>query len=60
MAGTNLLVIQAGGPTAVVNESLYAVLDSQRQQRNGSKVFGARSGLQGLIEDNLVDLGFLT
>jgi ATP-dependent phosphofructokinase / diphosphate-dependent phosphofructokinase len=60
MAGTNLLVIQAGGPTAVVNESLYAVLDSQRQQRNGRRVFGARSGLQGLIEDNLVDLGFLT
>lgn len=60
MAGTNLLVIQAGGPTAVVNESLFAVLDSQRQHQNGRKVFGARSGLQGLIHDNLVDLGFLT
>jgi 6-phosphofructokinase len=60
MAGTNLLVIQAGGPTAVVNESLYAVLDSQRQRRNGSRVFGARSGLQGLIQDRLVDLGFLS
>lgn len=59
MAGTNLLVVQAGGPTAVVNESLYAVLDSQRQQQNGHKVFGSRSGLQGLIQDNLVDLGFL-
>lgn len=60
MAGANLLVIQAGGPTAVVNESLYAVLDSQRQQGNGRRVFGARSGLQGLIQDNVVDLGFLT
>lgn len=60
MAGTNLLVVQAGGPTAVVNESLYAVLDCQRQSQNGRKVFGARSGLQGLIQDNLVDLGFLT
>ena len=60
MAGTNLLVIQAGGPTAVVNESLFAVVDAQRQQRNGRKVFGARSGLQGLIQDKLVDLEFLT
>jgi 6-phosphofructokinase 1 len=60
MAGANLLVIQAGGPTAVVNESLYGVLDSERQHGGSRKVLGARSGLQGLVRDDLIDLGFLT
>jgi 6-phosphofructokinase 1 len=60
MAGTNLLVVQAGGPTAVVNQSLCAVLDSERLHGSGRKVYGARMGLQGLIRNDLIDLGLLT
>jgi 6-phosphofructokinase len=60
MAGTNLLVVQAGGPTAVVNQSLCAVLDSEKLHGSGRKVFGARRGLQGLIHNDLVDLNLLT
>jgi len=60
MGAGNLVVIQAGGPTPVVNESLYAVLDAERQHRGARQVFGARNGMQGLIRDDLADLGFLT
>jgi 6-phosphofructokinase 1 len=44
----------------VVNESLYGVLNAERQHGNARKVFGARRGLQGLIHDDMADLGFLT
>ncbi|MFP5207898.1 MAG: diphosphate--fructose-6-phosphate 1-phosphotransferase [Acidobacteriota bacterium] len=60
MGAGNLVVIQAGGPTAVVNASLYAVLDSERRQKTSGRIFGSRNGLQGLIRGDLVDLGFLT
>jgi ATP-dependent phosphofructokinase / diphosphate-dependent phosphofructokinase len=60
MDGGNLLLIQAGGPTQVINESLYAALDETRQQRSAGKVFGARRGLEGLIRGEMVDLSLLT
>jgi len=60
MSEGNLLVIQAGGPTPVVNESLFGVLDAERRRGKSRKVFGSRKGLQGLIRDDLVDLGRLT
>jgi ATP-dependent phosphofructokinase / diphosphate-dependent phosphofructokinase len=60
MAGANLLLIQAGGPTQVINESLYAALDETRRLSGAGKVFGARRGLEGLIRGELADLDLLT
>jgi ATP-dependent phosphofructokinase / diphosphate-dependent phosphofructokinase len=60
MTDGNLLVVQAGGPTPVVNESLFGVLDAERGRGATRKVFGARKGLQGLIRNDLVDLGLLS
>jgi ATP-dependent phosphofructokinase / diphosphate-dependent phosphofructokinase len=60
MTDGNLLVVQAGGPTPVVNETLFGVIDAERRRARGRKVFGARKGLQGLICNDLVDLGRLT
>jgi len=59
MGSENLLVIQAGGPTAVTNASLYGVL-SEARQRGAGKIFGARRSLEGLIEGRVLDLGSLT
>ncbi|RMH04336.1 MAG: 6-phosphofructokinase [Planctomycetota bacterium] len=48
---------QSGGPTAVINQSLAGyVLEAVGQERI-SRVLGARHGVQGLLEDRLVDLG---
>ena len=52
----NFLVMQSGGPTPVINRSLYGVFDEASQQ-SGSKVLGAINGIDGLLEDRVVDLG---
>ena len=50
----NLLVIQGGGPTAVVNATLHGVI--AEAMRNFDRVLGARFGIEGLLRGDLVDL----
>jgi ATP-dependent phosphofructokinase / diphosphate-dependent phosphofructokinase len=52
----NLLVLQGGGPTPVLNASLFGVLDEARRDAQFDKILGARSGVTGLIRNDLVDL----
>ena len=52
----NFLVMQSGGPTPVINRSLYGVFDEASKKR-GVKVLGAINGIEGLLQDNIVDLG---
>lgn len=59
MSDGNLLLVQAGGPTQVLNTTLCAALEEAAQQ-NGRKIFGSRRALEGLINGDLVDLGFLS
>jgi len=60
MSDGNLLLVQAGGPTQVLNETLCAALEEANCQDSNRKVFGSRRALQGMIRGDLVDLGFLT
>ncbi|MCR5741454.1 MAG: 6-phosphofructokinase [Gammaproteobacteria bacterium] len=50
----NLLVIESGGPTSVINSSLYGAY------KEGSKhyktVYGAKYGIEGLIKDELINI----
>jgi len=47
---------QSGGPTAVINESLVgAVLELQHHEAI-TKIYGARNGVRGMINNNYVDL----
>src|SRR5215469_403547 len=59
MGADNLLILQGGGPTPVVNATLASVL-SEAYSRGKRKIFGARHSIQGLIHDQLVDLSNLT
>jgi|GEM_PF-2530550 len=52
----NAVIAQCGGPTAVINTSLVAVIEQWRQLPGGGRVFGARFGLQGLVTGDWVDL----
>jgi 6-phosphofructokinase 1 len=58
----NVLIGQAGGPTAVINQSLVALVESLRGARGGrrapgiGRVLGMRHGIQGLLADDLIDL----
>jgi len=58
MAGEqrNLLVAQSGGPTAVINNSLVGVIDEARGWWRIGRVIGARRGIEGVLQEDLVDL----
>ena len=52
----NVLVLQCGGPTAVVNASLSGAIDQSQNQRSVKRLWGARRGFQGLITGDWIDL----
>jgi len=56
MAG-NALVGQSGGPTSVINSSLAGLIETARGARKIGKVFGLHFGIEGLLGDDLYDLG---
>ena len=55
----NLLIIHGGGPTAVINASLYgAIREAQRQKedRKLAHIYAAKNGTGGLLREELIDL----
>ena len=52
----NILVMQSGGCTAVINRSLAGVIRSCSRLLPDQKIFGARHGVTGLISNNITDL----
>ncbi len=56
-AGANkVLVAQGGGPTAVINQSLAGVVLEARRHLGIERVYGARHGVRGIINEDFVDL----
>lgn len=51
----NVIVGQSGGPTAVINSSLAGVYRTALD-RGAKKVYGMRFGIQGLLDEQYVDL----
>lgn len=52
----SLLVLQAGGPTAVINTTLAAVIETAKDSGQISTVYGVRRGLEGLIHNDMAVL----
>lgn len=52
----NLLVAQSGGPTAAINATLAGVLQGVRASGKVDKVYGAKNGIEGAINNELIDL----
>jgi 6-phosphofructokinase 1 len=50
------LVAQGGGPTAVINQSLAGVVIEARRYPEISKVYGARHGVRGILNEDFLDL----
>ncbi|MBV7880077.1 6-phosphofructokinase, partial [Yersinia pestis] len=44
------------GPTAVINQSLVGVVLEARRQAGVGKVYGARHGVRGIVNEDFVDL----
>lgn len=47
---------QAGGPTAVINQSLVGVVEGLRKVDAVTKILGARHAVRGMVEDAFIDL----
>ena len=54
------VVAQGGGPTAVINQSLVGVVLEARKYAQITNVYGARHGVRGIIDEDLVDLSQAT
>ena len=53
----NMVYIQSGGPTSVINSSLYgAFKEAIRHPEAIDHIYGSINGIEGLIEDKLFDL----
>jgi len=52
----NALVIQSGGPTAVINQSLAGIMKASSEYPQIDRVYGAHHGLHGLLYENFLDL----
>ena len=51
-----VLVAQGGGPTVVINQSLVGVVLEARKFRHIERIYGARHGVRGIVDEDLVDL----
>jgi 6-phosphofructokinase len=56
MQSGKILVAQGGGPTAVINQSLVGVVLEARRFRQVTRVYGARHGVRGIVDEDFVDL----
>lgn len=53
---TNCIIAQSGGPTSVINASLSGIIKTALKQADIDKIYGAINGIQGVIEDNIIEL----
>jgi 6-phosphofructokinase 1 len=56
MSSRKILVAQGGGPTAVINQSLAGVVLEARRFGQVDRVYGARHGVRGIVQEDFVDL----
>lgn len=60
MMKKNVIVGQSGGPTAVINGSLYGVVaEGLKQTANIEHVYGMINGIEGFLQDRFMDIGAL-
>ena len=52
----NVLVVHGGGPTSVMNASLYGVLKEAERHSQIGAVYGAIGGVEGILKENLLNL----
>ena len=53
---SNLLVMQSGGCTPVINRSLYGVVQEAFASKAFDRICGAKYGMEGILDEKLTDL----
>jgi len=59
MGAGNLMIVQGGGPTSVFNASLSSAIEEAKSQQGIGRIYGARYGMRGLVNGDVVELGRL-
>lgn len=52
----NAIIAQSGGPTSVINNSIRGAIDALISSNKISKIYGAKMGILGVLEENLIDI----
>lgn len=52
----NCLIVQSGGPTAVINNSVIGLVDEILKSAGKRKIYGAKGGINGLLRGDFIDL----
>jgi 6-phosphofructokinase 1 len=52
----NSVVGQAGGPTAVINQSLVGIIEELEKYNHIGRLLGAKHGVRGIIDEDFFDL----
>ena len=52
----NAVIGQSGGPTVVINQSLVGIIKAAKEREEIGKIYGARYGVRGMLEENFVEL----
>jgi 6-phosphofructokinase 1 len=55
-----LLILQGGGPTPVVNASLFGAIDEANRNAKFGRILGARFGVEGLLKSDFVELSSIS
>src|ERR1700761_8682659 len=50
------LVAHSGGPTAVLNASLFGIWEEARRHSQITTLYGARFGIAGILNEQFIDL----
>lgn len=57
MSKKAMVYIQSGGPTSVINSSLYgAIIEAKKHGDKIDNIYGSLYGIEGLLTDDLIDL----
>lgn len=54
--GENILIVHGGGPTAVINASLYGAVTEAKKHRELEHIYAAKNGTGGLLREEFIEL----
>lgn len=53
---TSILIGQSGGPTAVINGSLYGIVKEACKEENIENIYGTIYGIDGIVNENIIKI----
>ena len=54
--GDNILIVHGGGPTSVINASLYGAIKEAKKYKEIEHIYAAKNGTGGLMREELIEL----